>query len=84
MDQKSLGAPPQQNSKKPVVSEQYDEAVFTDPTESFKRLLMLYSTFSVDTRAADAAGMVGTVVSLVLICFFFPLIPACCPSNPWS
>jgi YEATS domain-containing protein 4 len=57
-DQKSLTAPPQQNSKKPVVSEQYDEVVFTDPTENFKRLLLLYSTFSADTRAAEAAGMV--------------------------
>lgn len=63
VDQKSLGAPPQQNSKKPVVSEQYDEAVFTDPTESFKRLLMLYSTFPVDARASDAAGMVGSCIS---------------------
>ena len=66
LDQKSLGAPPQQNSKKPVVSEQYDEAVFTDPTESFKRLLMLYSTFSVDSRAADASGMVRPMVHLSL------------------
>ena len=60
MDLKSLNAPPPpQNSKKPVVSEQYDEVVFTDPTESFKRLLMLYSTFSHSSRAADVAGMVS-------------------------
>ena len=60
MDSKSINAPPPQNSKKPVVSEQYDEVVFTDPTESFKRLLMLYSTTSADNRGTvDTVGMVS-------------------------
>ena len=59
LDTKSANAPPPQNSKKPVVSEQYDEVVFTDPTENFKRLLMLYSPLSPDMRAADAVGMVS-------------------------
>ena len=58
-DTKSANAPPPQNSKKPVVSEQYDEVVFTDPTENFKRLLMLYSPLSPDMRTADAVGMVS-------------------------
>ena len=30
------------NTKKTVVSEAYDEIIFTDPTNEFKRLLMLY------------------------------------------
>lgn len=30
------------NTKKPVVSEAYDEIIFTDPTNEFNRLLMMY------------------------------------------
>lgn len=60
VDSKSVNAPPPLNSKKPVVSEQYDEVVFTDPTESFKRLLMLYTTTSADSRGiVDTVGMVS-------------------------
>jgi YEATS domain-containing protein 4 len=58
VDPLSATAPPPQNSKKPVVSEQYDEAVFTDPTESFRRLLMLYSVCQTDLRGADSVAMV--------------------------
>jgi hypothetical protein len=61
------------------VSEQYDEVVFTDPTENFKRLLLLYSTFSSDTRAAEAAGMVRAYKQ-----YKYPhsTFCTCCDSSP--
>eukprot|EP00596_Hydrurales_sp_CCMP1899_P002451 CAMPEP_0119038008 /NCGR_PEP_ID=MMETSP1177-20130426/6654_1 /TAXON_ID=2985 /ORGANISM="Ochromonas sp, Strain CCMP1899" /LENGTH=282 /DNA_ID=CAMNT_0007000007 /DNA_START=195 /DNA_END=1043 /DNA_ORIENTATION=+ len=53
ISQMSGPAPP--NSKRPVVSEHYDEVVFTDPTENFKRLLMLYSADQ--TEREDVPGV---------------------------
>jgi hypothetical protein len=74
-----MSAPAPLNSKRPVVSEHYDEAVFTDPTENFKRLLMLYSVDQTE-REGDAAGMVREVDAfhsriffLILLFFLFPL-----------
>lgn len=37
------GANTQPNTKKPVVSEQYDEILFKNPSESFKQLLLSYT-----------------------------------------
>jgi len=41
------GANSQPNTKKPVVSEQYDEIVFKDPHEPFRQLLLTYNTDNV-------------------------------------
>ncbi len=48
-----------QNPKIPVVAELYDEVVFTSPTETFKRLLMMYSVSQTDISALvdGAVGM---------------------------
>ena len=44
-----------QSTKVPVVSECYDEVVFTDPAETFKRLLMMYSVSQADINAMNLA-----------------------------
>ena len=44
-----------QSTKLPVVSECYDEIVFTDPAETFKRLLMMYSVSQADINAMGMA-----------------------------
>jgi len=44
-----------QSTKLPVVSECYYEIVFTDPTETFKRLLMMYSVSQADINAMGMA-----------------------------
>lgn len=44
-----------QNPKIPVVAESYDEVVFTNPTETFKRLLMMYSVSQTDVNTIDCA-----------------------------
>ena len=44
-----------QSIKLPVVSECYDEIVFTDPSETFKRLLMMYSVSQADINAMGMA-----------------------------
>ena len=44
-----------QSTKLPVVSENYDEIVFTDPAETFKRLLMMYSVSQADINAMGMA-----------------------------
>jgi YEATS domain-containing protein 4 len=48
-----------QNPKVPVVCEAYDEVVFTAPSETFKRLLMMYTVSQADIHALESGATLG-------------------------